>query len=76
MINWGLLAVAVGQVTDDKRLRLLHKGEIVADVPVDALAEEAPVYHKPSKVAAYYEAFQSKENEIPPVDQRSKSNIP
>ena len=43
--------MAVGAVTDDKMLRLLHKGEVVADVPADALAEEAPVYHKPSTCA-------------------------
>ncbi|HEU5139471.1 MAG TPA: phosphoribosylformylglycinamidine synthase subunit PurL [Bacillales bacterium] len=47
--KWNLHAVTIGRVTDDKRFRLLHKGEIAADVPVDSLAEEAPVYHQPSK---------------------------
>ena len=56
--KYDLEAVAVGQVTDDKMLRLFHKGEMVAEIPVDALAEDAPVYHKPSKVPAYYEEFQ------------------
>ena len=56
--KYDLEAVAVGQVTDDKMLRLFHKGEKVAEMPVDALAEDAPVYHKPSKVPAYYEEFQ------------------
>ena len=56
--KYDLDAVAVGQVTDDKMLRLFHKGEKVAEMPVDALAEDAPVYHKPSKVPAYYEEFQ------------------
>ncbi|MFA9457750.1 phosphoribosylformylglycinamidine synthase subunit PurL [Halalkalibacter sp. AB-rgal2] len=63
--RWGLLSAEVGHVTDDKRLRLLHKGEVVADLPVDALAEEAPVYHKPSKVAEYYKKFQQMENNVP-----------
>lgn len=53
--KWGLHAAEVGKVTDDGMLRLLHQGEVVANVPVDSLAEEAPVYHKPSKVPAYYE---------------------
>ena len=35
-------------------LRLFHKGEVVADVPADAFAEDAPVYHMPSKEPAYY----------------------
>lgn len=57
--KWGLLAVEVGVVTDDKMYRLFHKGEIVAEVPVDALAEDAPVYHKPSSEPAYYREFQA-----------------
>ncbi|MCK0472354.1 phosphoribosylformylglycinamidine synthase subunit PurL [Halalkalibacter sp. APA_J-10(15)] len=65
--RWGLLSAEVGHVTDDKRLRLLHKGEVVADLPVDALAEEAPVYHKPSKVAEYYKKFQQMENNVPVI---------
>ncbi|MFD2216803.1 phosphoribosylformylglycinamidine synthase subunit PurL [Metabacillus endolithicus] len=56
--KYDLEAVSVGKVTDDKMLRLFHKGEVVCELPVDALAEEAPVYHKPSKVPAYYEEFQ------------------
>ncbi len=66
--RWGLLSAEVGHVTDDKRLRLLHKGEVVADLPVDALAEEAPVYHKPSKEAEYYKKFQQLENKVPAVN--------
>ena len=30
----------MGKVTEDKMLRLFHKGEKVAEVPADALAEE------------------------------------
>ncbi|WP_409291204.1 phosphoribosylformylglycinamidine synthase subunit PurL [Peribacillus sp. SCS-37] len=66
--KYGLEAVAVGKVTDDKKLRLLHKGEVVADVPVDALAEEAPVYHKPSSEPAFYREFQEMEVSIPQVE--------
>ena len=55
--KWGLHAVVIGRVTDDDQLRLLHKGEVVAEIPVDKLAEDAPVYHKPSAVPAYYEQF-------------------
>ncbi|MFD2368578.1 phosphoribosylformylglycinamidine synthase subunit PurL [Brevibacillus sp. GCM10020057] len=54
--KWGLASAVVGKVTDDNMLRLLHKGEVVAEVPVNSLADEAPVYHRPSAVPAYYEA--------------------
>lgn len=57
--KWGLHAIKIGEVIEQKVLRLVHHGELAAEVPVDALAEDAPVYHKPSKVPAYYEAFQT-----------------
>ncbi|WP_036124059.1 phosphoribosylformylglycinamidine synthase subunit PurL [Lysinibacillus sphaericus] len=65
--KYDLDAVAIGRVTDDKMLRLLHKGQVVAEVPADALAEDAPVYHKPSAEPAYYAEFQAIENVEPVV---------
>ncbi|MEB2281313.1 phosphoribosylformylglycinamidine synthase subunit PurL [Lysinibacillus xylanilyticus] len=65
--KYDLDAVAIGHVTDDKMLRLLHNGEVVAEVPADALAEDAPVYHKPSAEPAYYAEFQAMENTEPAV---------
>lgn len=52
--RWGLHCAKVGKVTDDGRLRLFHKGEQVADMPVKALVDDCPVYNKPSKVPDYY----------------------
>ncbi|WP_028401215.1 phosphoribosylformylglycinamidine synthase subunit PurL [Ectobacillus panaciterrae] len=66
--KYDLAAVAIGKVTDDKMLRLFHKGEMVAEVPADALAEEAPVYHKPSKEPAYFAEFQNMNVETPQVE--------
>lgn len=65
--KYDLDCVAVGKVTSDKMLRLIHNGEIVANVPADALAEEAPVYYKASSVPAYYTEFQALENVEPAV---------
>lgn len=66
--KYDLEAVAIGVVTDDKMLRLLHKGEVVANVPADALAEDAPVYHKPSAEPKYFRDFQAMENAVPAVE--------
>lgn len=66
--KYDLEAVAIGRVTDDKQFRLLHRGEVVADIPVDALAEDAPVYHKPSKEPSYFAEFQAIDNKVPQVD--------
>ncbi|MED4885484.1 phosphoribosylformylglycinamidine synthase subunit PurL [Lysinibacillus fusiformis] len=65
--KYDLDAVAIGRVTDDKMLCLLHNGQVVAEVPADALAEDAPVYHKPSAEPAYYAQFQAIENTEPAV---------
>ncbi|MDQ0163231.1 phosphoribosylformylglycinamidine synthase subunit PurL [Bacillus alveayuensis] len=73
--KYGLEAVAIGKVTDDKMLRLFHKGEVVAEIPVDALAEEAPVYHKPSSEPKYYREFQEMENYIPEVSDYKKTLV-
>ncbi|WP_340372656.1 phosphoribosylformylglycinamidine synthase subunit PurL [Peribacillus sp. FSL E2-0218] len=66
--KYDLEAVAVGEVTDDKKLILTHQGEIVAEVPVDALAEEAPIYHKPSAEPQYFRDFQSMKAEVPVIE--------
>ncbi|MBU8697034.1 phosphoribosylformylglycinamidine synthase subunit PurL [Bacillus pumilus] len=65
--KYDLEAVSVGHVTDDKMLRLLHQGEVVCELPVDALAEEAPVYHKPSSETAYYREFLETKVEAPAI---------
>lgn len=61
-------AVAIGEVIEEKTFRIKQHDEVVADVPVDALAEEAPVYHMPSEEAAYYKAFQKTETKAPHVE--------
>jgi phosphoribosylformylglycinamidine synthase len=52
--RWGVICAKVGKVTDDGRLRLIHQGEVVGDMPVQALVDECPIYNKPSAVPAYY----------------------
>jgi phosphoribosylformylglycinamidine synthase subunit PurL len=47
--KWDLDAVVIGQVRDDGRMRVAHNGEVVCDVPVKALTDEAPVYERPMK---------------------------
>ena len=45
--KWGLDAVTVGQVTSDGLLRVRHHGEIVAEIPNQPLADNAPLYDRP-----------------------------
>ncbi|HKS27884.1 MAG TPA: phosphoribosylformylglycinamidine synthase subunit PurL [Pyrinomonadaceae bacterium] len=45
--KWELDAVVIGRVRDDQRMRVLHEGGLVADIPVSALTDEAPCYERP-----------------------------
>lgn len=53
--KWDLDAVIVGQVTSDQRLKVKFRGETVVDIPVQAVVDMCPVYHRESKVPAYLE---------------------
>ncbi|MBI3027961.1 MAG: phosphoribosylformylglycinamidine synthase subunit PurL [Candidatus Rokubacteria bacterium] len=46
--KWELDAVEIGRVTGDGLLRVRMDGQLVAEVAVRALTEEAPVYEKPT----------------------------
>lgn len=45
--KWDLDCCVVGKVTDDGRMRIQWKGEEVVSIPVDPVAESAPVYERP-----------------------------
>ena len=45
--KWGLDAAVIGQTTDTGRIVLRHKGQIVCDLPLAPLTEDAPLYERP-----------------------------
>ncbi|HEY5337316.1 MAG TPA: phosphoribosylformylglycinamidine synthase subunit PurL [Rhizomicrobium sp.] len=45
--KWELDFAVIGITTDTKRLVVKHKGEVVADMPITALSDEAPVLERP-----------------------------
>lgn len=45
--KWDLDAVVIGRVRDTRRMQVVHNGETVADIPVEALTDEAPRYERP-----------------------------
>ena len=47
--KWDLHAARIGEVTDDGLLRVRDRGRIVAEIPNRALAEEGPVYNRPTR---------------------------
>ncbi|MDQ3132922.1 MAG: phosphoribosylformylglycinamidine synthase subunit PurL [Acidobacteriota bacterium] len=45
--KWDLDAVVVGKVVEGNRLKVFHNGVLEADLPVDAVTDEAPKYNRP-----------------------------
>ncbi|HSE03492.1 MAG TPA: phosphoribosylformylglycinamidine synthase subunit PurL, partial [Methylomirabilota bacterium] len=57
--KWELEAVRIGTVTDDGVLRVRFHGAVVAELPVKALADEAPVYEKPTARPVWQDALEA-----------------
>lgn len=55
--KWGLQSAVVGRVTADGRYRIRYRGQLVADIPVKTLVDDAPVVRRKGKEPAYYQAF-------------------
>jgi len=45
--KWGLDAAVIGQTTDTGRIILRHQGEVVCDLPLAPLSDDAPLYDRP-----------------------------
>jgi phosphoribosylformylglycinamidine synthase II len=61
--KWGLEARLVGEVVEGDRLQVLDEdGSSLADVPVDALAEEGPVYNRPFERPSWIDELQAAPN--------------
>lgn len=56
--RWDVPCAVVGRVIAERQLRVLHQGEVKADVPVASLVDEAPVYQAQAKTPQYYLRFQ------------------
>ncbi|MBF0859364.1 phosphoribosylformylglycinamidine synthase subunit PurL [Gluconobacter sp. LMG 31484] len=46
--KWELDFAVIGELTDTGRITIRHKGEVEADIPLAPLADEAPVYNRPT----------------------------
>lgn len=73
--KYELDAVTIGEVTDDGLYRLYHRGQEVANLPVDALAEDAPTYYKPYEEPARIKEFAEMANFVPEVTDATQTLI-
>jgi len=51
--KWQLSAAVIGEVTDTGNMELYWHGELVADIPIQPLSEEAPILDRPVAKPAY-----------------------
>ncbi len=66
--KWDLDAVVIGRVREGHNMRVIHEGETVADIPVAALTDEAPLYERPMaqpSLQSPVSSLQSKEQQTP-----------
>jgi len=66
--KWDLDAVVIGRVQEERQMRVLHNGETVADIPVAALTDKAPLYERPMQRPSLKSKVQSPKSK----DQRDK----
>ncbi|WP_291367113.1 phosphoribosylformylglycinamidine synthase subunit PurL [Acetobacter sp. UBA5411] len=46
--KWELDFAVIGHLTDTGNIVVRHKGQVEADIPLDPLAEQAPIYDRPT----------------------------
>lgn len=65
--KWDLDCVVIGKVVEGDRLKIIHNGELKADLPVLALTDEAPKYNRPMA------AQTSSESRVPSPELNAKN---
>jgi phosphoribosylformylglycinamidine synthase II len=58
-LKWGLRSTVIGEVTDTGRFVVRESGTIVADMPADTLAKDAPLYDPEMTRPAYLDEVQA-----------------
>ncbi|WP_124057690.1 phosphoribosylformylglycinamidine synthase subunit PurL [Vaginisenegalia massiliensis] len=65
--RYDLDAVVCGKVVEGHRYKVFQGGELVCDVPVDSLAEDAPVYENPQIAPERLARFAQEEAFVPTI---------
>ncbi len=65
--KWDLDAVVIGKVVEGDRLKIMHNGVLEADLPVQALTDEAPKYQRPMAAPSSKFKVQSSKFDLEPA---------
>lgn len=68
----GVNACTIGEVIEEKVFRIKHHDRVMANIPVDALDKEAPVYYMPATEAAYYKEFRTMTPSVLSIEDHAK----
>jgi len=63
--KWGLDFAVIGETTTTGRLVVTHRGRVEADIPIPALADEAPQYERPHVLKAKPAAIRAQDVPAP-----------
>jgi phosphoribosylformylglycinamidine synthase len=72
--KWDLDAVVIGRVREGHNMRVIHEGETVADIPVSALTDEAPLYERPMAAPSPKPKVQSPKSEEPSTKHKDQNH--
>ncbi|GGH32273.1 phosphoribosylformylglycinamidine synthase subunit PurL [Alsobacter metallidurans] len=65
-VKWGLDFAVIGHTTDTLRFVVKHRGEVMADLPIKELGDEAPLYDRPH-IANTHQPVLAPDSVQPPV---------
>src|SRR5512142_1984072 len=63
--KWGLDFAVVGETTASKRFVVKHGGDVMADLPIKELGDEAPVYDRPHVASPAQEVIHARDVKAP-----------
>jgi phosphoribosylformylglycinamidine synthase len=63
--KWEISASTIGVITEGPALRVYAGGELVADVPAASLADDAPIYDRPSERPDYLDDLWANSPSVP-----------
>ena len=66
--KWELDFAVIGHLTDTGRIVVKHAGETMADIPLEPLAEHAPLYHRPHTPTPPFPPLDPVEHTTPIID--------
>jgi phosphoribosylformylglycinamidine synthase len=74
--KWGIDANVIGEVVASDRVEIVSDGDVVADVPAHALAEEGPLYERPLARPRWIDELQAspdgRDESVAPLDALTK----